>query len=172
MPPISFQTVRLARGRHESPEEGACVMELASMLAGEPFSDHPHSVCPVLASFLRAYNDGLSEERRQDLFAYAARSVGTAASRRARRLRAQRCLIWFGKEFPSAGPASWLSLLLAGVSLGSVGRIAARAARADARTHRAVLGLLDELVTIGAPVGRPSLNLDQVGAAEGLQPQL
>ena len=31
------------------------------MLAGEPFTDQPESVCPVIASFLRAYNDlGLS----------------------------------------------------------------------------------------------------------------
>jgi len=32
-------------------------MELASMLAGEPFSDHPDSVCPTIAGFLRAYNE-------------------------------------------------------------------------------------------------------------------
>jgi len=41
MGPVTHQTIRLSRGKHSSPEEGACVMELASMLAGEPFSDHP-----------------------------------------------------------------------------------------------------------------------------------
>jgi hypothetical protein len=30
----NFQAVRLGRGRHRSAEDGACVMELASMLAG------------------------------------------------------------------------------------------------------------------------------------------
>ncbi len=34
----NYQTVKLSRGKHSSPEYGACVMELASMLAGEPFS--------------------------------------------------------------------------------------------------------------------------------------
>jgi hypothetical protein len=53
----SCQTVELSRGSHSSPEEGACVMELASMLAGERFSDHPKSVCRVIAGFLRAYYD-------------------------------------------------------------------------------------------------------------------
>ena len=33
----SHQTVRLARGKHSSPRDGVCVMELASMLAGEQF---------------------------------------------------------------------------------------------------------------------------------------
>ena len=61
MSSVSYQTIKLSTGRHSSPEVGACVMELASMLAGEPFTDQPESVCPVIASFLRAYNDlGLS----------------------------------------------------------------------------------------------------------------
>ncbi len=47
-------------------------MELASMLAGETFTDHPESVCPVIGSLLRAYNDRLDDDRRQDLYRYAA----------------------------------------------------------------------------------------------------
>lgn len=77
---VSHQTVRLSRGKHGSPHEGACVMELASMLAGEPFSDRPRSVCPVIGAFLRIYNDRLDDERRQDLYAYAAKIVGTSAT--------------------------------------------------------------------------------------------
>jgi hypothetical protein len=65
------QTVRLSPGRHRSPDDGACVMELASMLADEPFSDRPRSVCPVIAAFLRSYNDGLDDERRRDLYRFA-----------------------------------------------------------------------------------------------------
>jgi hypothetical protein len=67
MAPINHQTIKLGKGKHNSPEEGACMMELASMLAGEPFSDHPHSVCPVIGSFLRTYNDSIDDQRRQDL---------------------------------------------------------------------------------------------------------
>ena len=44
---VRHQTVKLSRGAHESPAEGACVIELASMLAGEEFSDDPVSACPV-----------------------------------------------------------------------------------------------------------------------------
>ena len=102
MPPTSHQTVRLARGRHQSPDQGACVMELASMLAVEPFSDHPQSVCPVIGAFLRAYNDGLPDDRRQDLYDYAARVVGTVSGRRIRRERARRCLTWLAAEIPGA----------------------------------------------------------------------
>jgi hypothetical protein len=75
-----YQTVRLSRGRHPSPEDGACVMEMASMLAEEPFSDHPPSVCPVIGAFLRVYNDAVDDDRRQDLYGYAARVVGSRAS--------------------------------------------------------------------------------------------
>jgi hypothetical protein len=73
----SYQTVRLSRGRHASPEDGACVMEMASMLANEPFSDHPPSVCPVIGAFLRVYNDAVDDERRQDLYCYASKVVGS-----------------------------------------------------------------------------------------------
>ena len=85
MPEPSFQTVRLCQGRHESPEGGVCVVELASMIAGERFSDHPWSVSPVIAAFLRGYND-VCGERRQDLLRCAADAVGTRVGgpRRAR----------------------------------------------------------------------------------------
>jgi hypothetical protein len=147
-------------------------MELASMLAVEPFSDHPHSVCPVIGAFLRAYNDGLPDDRRQDLYAYAARVVGTASGRRLRRERARRCLLWFAAEIPGSRAPSKLSLMLAGFTLGSIGRAAARASRSSVATHRSVLRLIDELVEMGGPVDRPSLDLDRVGAPQGLMPQL
>lgn len=151
MPSISHQTVRLARGRHQSPDQGACVMELASMLAGEPFSDHPRSACPVIGAFLRAYNDGLPDDRRQDLYRYAAKVVGTAANRKIRRARARMCLEWFAEQNASRRRPSRLSLFLAGWSLGSVGRTAARAARSSAASHRSALELLDRMIELGRP---------------------
>jgi hypothetical protein len=33
---VSYQTITLSKGKHDSPEDGACAMELAAMLAGEP----------------------------------------------------------------------------------------------------------------------------------------
>ena len=88
----SHQTVRLARGRHHGPEDGVCVMELASMLAGEPFTDSPRSVCPVLGCFLLAYNDLVDDDRRQDLYWAAAAVVGTRADRRTEGERARLCV--------------------------------------------------------------------------------
>ncbi len=94
MEQISHQTVRLGKGKHASPAHGACVMELASMLAGEPFSDHPQSVSPAIACFLRAYNDMLDGDRRQDLYEYASRTVGTVASDTVEALRAEHLIAW------------------------------------------------------------------------------
>ena len=74
---VSFQTLRLSRGRHASPDDGTCVAELVSMLAGEQYSDRPHCACPALTAFLRGYNDGLDDDRRQDLFALASDLVGS-----------------------------------------------------------------------------------------------
>jgi hypothetical protein len=87
-------TVRLARGKHASPESGACVMELASMLSGEPFCDHPRSVCPVIAAFLRVYNDELCDHDRPALLAYASSTIGTSGGRSLRRWRHGRLLAW------------------------------------------------------------------------------
>src|SRR3954449_1551139 len=81
MTAASHQTVRLARGRHASRQAGVCVMELASMLAHEPFSDRARSISPTIGAFLRTYNDGLDDDRRQDLYPVAAAIVGSAARR-------------------------------------------------------------------------------------------
>jgi len=90
MPIASHQTVRLSRGRHRTPDEGACAMELASLLAGERFSDYPASVCPLIGAFLRTYNDSVDDERRQDLYACVAMVIGTGGRRAATRARACR----------------------------------------------------------------------------------
>src|ERR671929_1974841 len=88
----TYQTVRLARGRHASRHAGVCVMELASMLAHEPFSDRARSISPTIGAFLRTYNDGLDDARRQDLYPVAAAIVGTAGGRRVERGRVNRRL--------------------------------------------------------------------------------
>jgi hypothetical protein len=64
------------------------------MLADEPFSDHPRSVCPVVAAFFREYNDGLTDADRDELLPYAAQIVGTRSSRRVRRERGRIMMEW------------------------------------------------------------------------------
>lgn len=44
-----------------------CILEAASWVAGESRTDRPASVTPVVAAFLRSWNDGLSDDDRNDL---------------------------------------------------------------------------------------------------------
>ncbi len=166
MPPVSHQTIKLSSGKHSTPREGACVMELASMLAGEPFGDHPASVCPVIGSLLRAYNDSVDDAMRQDLYEYAAKVVGSRAGAEVQRLRAERVAAWssqlllrrLSRFLPSA--AARRICRLRTPPLDSVGTHAVRLIpRHTARGHADVLALVDELLAIGyredGMVGRP-----------------
>lgn len=73
----ALDTIRLKRGEHASPEDGLCVMEAAAWVAGEPHSDHPDCVSPVLGAFMRRWNDDLDDEGRQKLKPFILRAVGT-----------------------------------------------------------------------------------------------
>jgi hypothetical protein len=163
MPELLHQTIRLSGGRHSSPDDGMCVAELASVLAGEPFTDHPASVSRVIAAFLRTYNDRVDADRRQHLLPYAALVVGTRAGLEVERQRAMRCVTWavdeLGAPVPRLRPR--LRRLARGLPGGSMAfcELAARWAAwrvplRDDATHRAVLRLLDELLAIGQPVSR------------------
>ncbi len=68
----------LSYGTHATPEEGRCAMEWVSYLAGEPHSDSPTCVSPVLRALCISLNDGLPEGPRQRLRPYLARTIGTA----------------------------------------------------------------------------------------------
>jgi len=65
------------------------------MLAAEPFTDEPRCVCPVIAEFLRTYNDEVDDRRRQDLLAYASLVVNTRGNHAIERRRANLCLDWW-----------------------------------------------------------------------------
>src|SRR4051812_3553139 len=140
------QTVRLARGRYRSAHAGVCVMELASMLAHEPFSDRSRSVSPTIGAFLRTYNDGLDDARRQDLYPVAAAVVGTAARRRGvERERIDRCLA-FAREHGGPLPGRRAALGLA--TSEAAGAWAARTAL-EAGAHEEALALVDDLAATG-----------------------
>ena len=57
----------LSPGKHRNPRMGACFMELASLLAGERWSDHPTCTHPLLAAVARHVNDHTSDAGRQRL---------------------------------------------------------------------------------------------------------
>ena len=68
---------RLAYGTHPTPEDGRCAMEWVSHLAGEPHSDEPRCVSPVLRAYCTSLNDSLDDGTRQHLRPYLARTIGT-----------------------------------------------------------------------------------------------
>jgi hypothetical protein len=154
---VSYQTIKLSRGKHSSPEDGACVMELASMLAGESFSDHPASVCPVIGSFLRAYNDALDDRRRQDLYAYAAKVVGSSGSPALARARTEHLAAWGAEmlrrrltRFLRPAGVRWLARVRKPPIVRTGGYAVRAISKPSDETHAAVLALIDELLAIAA----------------------
>src|SRR5687768_4813859 len=97
MSTFSHQTATLSAGRHRHPDGGVCVMELASMLAGDRFTDQPRAVSPSIAALLRGYNDGLDDARRQTLKGFAAETVGTVAGRAVERSRRRQIGVGLGE---------------------------------------------------------------------------
>ena len=155
MSPVSYQTIKLSKGKHTDPEDGACVMELASMLAGEPFTDHPVSVCPVIGSFLRAYNDSIDAERRRSLYEYASKTVGSRAGAAIQQARAARLAEWAQEMrrsrrlwIPVGSPLRAINRLLR-PPIDAIGTYAVHSIpkHTDA-THASVLALIDELLEI------------------------
>jgi hypothetical protein len=148
VPKPSHQTVTLRRGKHASPDRGACVVELASMLAGDRFSDHPPSVCPVIAGFLRGYNDLMPEQDLPELYAIAPRVVGSAGPRWVKRERARRLVEW-SREPGGRGRRRRFYLRFETWDLIALPAVKA-ALRLDPERRRvAVARLVDELVAIG-----------------------
>jgi hypothetical protein len=141
-------------------------MELASMLADEPFGDRPASVCPVIGGLLRTYNDALDDERRQDLYAYAARVVGSRCGEVTERRRADRCAQWTERIVRGARArrlrgrlrpfrhAAWANVTFAQQGRAeaagiAAGRAAVKALAEDPASHEHTLRFVDELLAIG-----------------------
>jgi len=68
----------LDHGSHSSFEAGHCSTEVVAYLAGEPHTDRPECLSPVLGAFLRRWNDDLDDEGRQKLKPFLPRVIGTA----------------------------------------------------------------------------------------------
>lgn len=66
----------LAYGTHTTPKDGRCAMEWVSFLAGEPHSDDPSCVSPVLRAYCTTLNDTLEDGPRQLLQPYLMRTIG------------------------------------------------------------------------------------------------
>ena len=118
------------------------------MLSEEPFSDRPRNASPVIGAFLRTYNDGLDDERRQDLYELASLIVGSAGRRAVERERASRCLEFacsLGAGLPSGRGAIGIASAEAS---GSWAAIAALADGPSEQTHERALSFALDLIRL------------------------
>ncbi len=133
------------------------------MLAGDRFCDRPVSVCPVIGSILRLYNDNVDDRRRQDLYRFAADTVDTRRDYRVQRRRADAALEWAGERYRAHG----VTLLappdpegprdeIAYYVIGALGR----RSRWSEHDHASVVTLVEGLIEIDAP---PELATPLVG---------
>jgi hypothetical protein len=164
----SVASVRLEPGRHRSPDDGVCVVELASMIGGEKFSDRPDCVCPVVGAFLRSWNDRVGYTDRQRLEPYASLVVGTGGYRRISRIRRDICLSYAGADL-ARGPLrraaarlrmrmriAWTVGIFPSVWLKEgAGAYAARVCFARGGSQEA-FALLDRLIAVGGSPPEPS----------------
>ncbi len=103
---IDLATITLDKGGHSDPDAGLCVMEAVAYFAGEPHSDHPPCVSPVIGAFLRRWNDDLGDEDRQKLTRLIPLAVGTNTSREDDNRRAWMVTDWMVRTYLPA----WLTL--------------------------------------------------------------
>jgi len=131
-------------------------MELASMLAGERFNDHPQSVCPVIGAVLRAYNDCVDDGRRQALIPIAALVVGSRRDGDTERARITALQEWCRRRWSRR---RWWRRPPAAVELAPTPASYHVYARAAMKTldapitegdHEAVVALIRRLTSIGA----------------------
>jgi len=157
----------LKRGNHERPEDGLCVLEALAWFEGEPHSDHPKCVCPVVAHFARSFNDRL-DHGRQDLIPYIPKLANTAGRSEVAQVR----LRLLAREFAAVGGGPEFAE-----------RLEARFARARLPFHASSFGLsivcdaitlkrstaecfviLDGLLSIGAPSPGHSSDVPERGS--------
>lgn len=98
---------RLSNGSHDPTSGEMCAMEAAAYIVGEPWSDHPKCVCPVIAAFMRSWNDNLSDDNRTRLLLpLIPTTIGTRGSKALEARRATMAADWYVRTFTPA----WLRL--------------------------------------------------------------
>ena len=99
---LDLATFRLASGSHRDLAHGACVMELVSYVAREPWGDHPQCVSPAIGTFLRSWNDTLDDDTRQRLKPYVEKVIGTNTGPADEDARAWLAIDWLVRTFAPA----------------------------------------------------------------------
>lgn len=109
----------LTSGPHSTRAEGLCALEAAAMIAGEPHSDAPACVCPVVAAYIRVLNDprwSSDAARSAALMPWIKRIVGSRTTSEVKHARAawlaQRALQFWT---PLAGMSAVQAIEVAGL---------------------------------------------------------
>jgi hypothetical protein len=102
---LNLDTLHLDRGDHDTRNRGVCLMEAVAWWAGEPHTDQPRCVSPVLATFVMSLNDRFPDDRRQRLKPLIPLLPGTAGDGLDER-RGYLALDWLVRTFTPA----WLDL--------------------------------------------------------------
>jgi hypothetical protein len=103
---LDIDKVTLQSGAHSSPDDGLCVVEAVAYIAREQHSDHPVCVSPVIATFLRSWNDALSTDDRQRLKDLIPVVMDTVSTPEDENRRAWMCVDWLVRGYTPA----WLRL--------------------------------------------------------------
>ncbi len=148
------------------------------MLAGERFGDRPPSVCPVIGAILRVYNDNVDDDRRQDLYRFAADAVDTRRDYAVQRLRADAALEWAVARYESRGgtilsppdpegPRDEIAYYVVGALVGR----GSRRGRWSDEEHGAIIGLLEELIEVDRPATLASAPIRRSSATSSNMPR-
>jgi hypothetical protein len=112
---MNLSTIRFGVGSHDATtaptgNRDLCIMEAVAYMAGEPWSDKPACASPVIAAFLRTWNDTLSDEDRDRLLPAAVwvpRLVGSRGDDATEERRSYFALDWLVRVHTPA----WLDLV-------------------------------------------------------------
>ena len=74
---MNIQEIKLSKGSHKGQNDGACIMELVSYLAKEPWSDHPACASESVTAFAIWINDSGDQSHRDQLLELAPKIVNT-----------------------------------------------------------------------------------------------
>jgi len=95
-----LESINLRSGSHDSFDDGVCAMEMVAYLAGLPHSDKPECTCPVLATFVRSWNDGLPDaDRNRLLKPILPALVNTRSTPEVEKARGFLALDWLIREY-------------------------------------------------------------------------
>jgi hypothetical protein len=107
---MDLSNIRFGKGQHipsQNPtgDRDMCILEAVALFAGDPWSDDPEGVSPVISAFLRKWNDLLSDEDRDRLLpasVWVPKLVGTCADSATEERRSNLALDWLVRVYTPA----------------------------------------------------------------------